>query len=390
MTDFPLGATITRAQLSADPYPLFARLRATEPVTWAPALGQWLVTRRDIAMDVLRDPVRFRTDDDASPIRDTFGPQMLSTEGDDQRRYKLACAPPFNAREVEHTRALVERIVHAHLHALPRSGTVELRTAYAAPIALEVIARVIGLPSELDVPLRGWYDAFADALANYEGNAAMRTRAHAAVRAFHAAIAPRLAAPAIDDHSLLAGLARAHPRLLDHGEIGANALIVLFGGIETTEGLIANALWALLNHREALARARANDTDLERCIEESLRWEPAVQTATRYAAADLELAGVAINRGAVVQCMLGAINRDPAHVANPDRFDPWRTDMPAHHAFGFGRHFCLGAAMARLEARIAIGRLLETHPGLTLDIDASRPPVGHEFRKVEALAVALA
>ena len=106
---FPLGSAVTRAQLDADPYPVFARLRAVEPVTWAAALGQWFVTRRDIAMEVLRDHERFRTDDVSSPIHDTFGAQLLSTEGDLQRRYKLACAPPFNARAVEESRALQRR-----------------------------------------------------------------------------------------------------------------------------------------------------------------------------------------------------------------------------------------------------------------------------------------
>ncbi len=389
MRSFPLGATVTRAQLHRDPYPVFAQLRAAEPVSWVPAIGQWLVTSRDLAMDVLRDHERFRTDEATSPIRDTFGAQMLSTEGDDQRRYKSACAPPFNARAVDASRALVEQIVGEQAGALPASGSVELRVAYAAPIALATIARVIGLPAALDAQLRAWYDTFADALANYEADATTRTRAHAAVRAFHAAIAPRLAVPAADDRSLLAELARAHPRLLDDGEIGANALIVLFGGIETTEGLIANALWALLQHPEALARARASDDDLALAIEESLRWEPAVQTATRYAARDVTLAGADIPRGAVVQCMLGAMNRDPAHVHDPDRYDPWRSDAPTHTAFGFGRHYCLGAALARLEARLAIRALLDRSPTLALDHDRARPPAGHEFRKVEALMVAI-
>ncbi len=388
MTNFPLGATITRAQLHADPYPVLARVRATEPVTWAPQLGQWLVTARDLALEVLRDHERFRTDAPTSPIRDTFGAQMLSTEGDEQRRYKLACAPPFNARSVEASRAIVDRIVSDAIHAMPMHGSVELRASFAAPIALATIARVIGLPAALDAQLRSWYDAFADALANYEREPATRTRAHAAVRAFHAAIAPLLAEPAADDRSLLAELARAHPRLLDDGEIGANALIVLFGGIETTEGLIANALWALLTHPEALVRARASDLDLDLAIEESLRWEPAVQTATRYATRDLDFHGAHIPQGAVVQCMLGAMNRDPAYVADPDCFNPQRTEQVSHTAFGFGRHFCLGAALARLEARIAIRALLERHPALSLDETRSRGPEGHEFRKVSALMVA--
>lgn len=386
---FPLGAALTLDELSLDPYPAFARLRASEPVTWAPRLGQWLITSRDIGMDVLRDHERFRTDNDASPIRDTFGAQMLSTEGEVQRRYKSACAPPFNARAAEDARPMVEGIVDRTIERLRHAANAELRSAFAADIALETIARVIGLPPVLDDQLRQWYDVFADALMNYERDVATRTRAHAAARAFRDAIAPRLAAPNESERSLLASLASAHPRLLDDTEIGSNALLVLFGGIETTEGLIANALWALSLHPTALQRAREGDDDLERCIEESLRWESAVQTCTRYVAESCMLDGAEIPRGSVVQCMVGAMNRDPAHYANADHYDPWRRESPGHAAFGFGRHFCLGAALARVEARVAIRRLFEAFPRLQFDAARSRPPRGHEFRKVEALVATL-
>ncbi|MBI3791635.1 MAG: cytochrome P450, partial [Gemmatimonadetes bacterium] len=202
-------------------------------------------------------------------------------------------------------------------------------------------------------------------------------------------IAPRIRHPRAEERALLDALATAHPRLLDDEEIGANALIVLFGGIETTEGLIANALWALLSHPEALRRARSGPADLARAIDESLRWEPAVQTVTRYAAHDARVGDTTIPRGAVVQCMLGALNRDPAHVREPDRFDPWREGTAAHLAFGAGRHVCLGAALARLEGQVALGRLLEAHPRLALDAERTRGPRGREFRKVEALVVRL-
>ena len=387
---YPLGATVTVAQLARDPYPTFHQLRAAEPVTWAPALDQWLVTSRDIGLEVLRDHQRFRTDAPRSPILDTFGAQMLSTEGEAQRRYKSACAPPFNARAVEHTRPLVDQVVDTHICRLQAAERADLRTDYAAPIALETVARVIGLPPALDAQLREWYDTFADALSNYEGDASTRSRAHAAVRAFHAAIAPRIAAPDEAERSLLSELACADPRQLDEAEICANALIVLFGGIETTEGLISNALWALLTHPEALHRARTNDDDLSRCIEESLRWEPAVQTCSRYAASELDLHGAHIPEGALVQCMIGAMNRDPAHFAQPDRFNPWRHESLAHTAFGFGRHFCLGAALARLEATVAISRVFQAFPRLQLDRERSAPPRGHEFRKPQALVVSLA
>jgi cytochrome P450 len=266
----------------------------------------------------------------------------------------------------------------------------ELREAFAAPIALQTIARVIGLPERLDAQLRRWYDVFADALMNYTHDAGTRTRAHAAARAFRDAIVPRLGAPDESERSLLASLASAHPRLLDDTEIGSNALIILFGGIETTEGLIANALWALFQHPEALQRARENDDDLARCIEESLRWEPAVQTCTRYAAASCVLHGAEIAEGSVVQCMIGAMNRDPVHYAHADRYDPWRKESLAHTAFGFGRHFCLGAALAKVEAQVALRSLWHAFPDLQFDAARSAPPHGHEFRKARAVVVSLA
>ncbi|MBI3792614.1 MAG: hypothetical protein HY275_17280, partial [Gemmatimonadetes bacterium] len=135
---FPVGAAVTLAQLDVDPYPVLHRLRAAEPVSWIPAAGQWFVTRRNLAMEVMRDQERYRTDDPHSPIRDTFGAQMLSTEGEEQRRYKSACAPPFTGRAVEATEPLVARVADRWLGALPAAGPVEVREAYAAPVALEV------------------------------------------------------------------------------------------------------------------------------------------------------------------------------------------------------------------------------------------------------------
>lgn len=383
---FPLGAGVTLAQLSDNPYPVFQRLRAQEPVTWVPSIGQWLVTSRDVVMDVLRDTNRFRTDSEQSPIRDTFGPQMLSTEGEQQRRYKTACAPPFNARAVEEESEMVQAIVDARRAALPRERA-ELRSGYAGPIAVTTVARVLGLSPDNDVLLREWYETFADALLNYEGSPMTQLRAHAAVLAFRTSVAPILQSPNPAARALLHQLAAAHPRMLDDEEIVSNALIVLFGGIETTEALITNALWAMLSHPEVLPRARASTDDLTRCIEESMRWEPAVQTCSRYVDDDVTLEGVHIEEGAIVQCMLGAANRDPAHYADPERYDPWRQETTQNLGFGFGKHFCLGAALARLEARLAVGRLLEAYPALRLDPDAPSRPSGHEFRKPQTLYV---
>lgn len=386
-TRFPNGARITLSDLEGDPYPHFHRLRSSEPVTWVPATGQWLVTSRDLVMEVLRDSEHFRTDGEGSPIRRTFGAQMLSTEGEPQRRYKSACAPPFNARAAEEARPLVEGIVASRLGALHGHDAIEVRREYAAPIALEVVARVIGLDVANDGLLREWYDTFAEALMNYTGVDETRRRAADAVAAFRASILPVLRAPSPAERSLLVQLAAAHPRMLDDEEIGSNALIVLFGGIETTEAMIANALWAMLAHPATLARARRSTEELSACVEESLRWDAAVQTATRYAASGAQVGRVAIPEGDLVQCMLGAANRDPAHYEDPDRYDPWRPATVPHIAFAFGRHFCLGAAVARVEGEVALRELLRASPTITLVAERSAPPHGHEFRKPPALTI---
>ena len=188
--------------------------------------------------------------------------------------------------------------------------------------------------------------------------------------------------------ALLGHLAHAAPSSrLDDAEILANTLIVLFGGIETTEAAILNAMWALLTHAESCAEALEDDRALVASIEESLRWEPAVQTCTRYAVRDVRVRNVSIREGEVVQCMIGGANRDPEHFDNPDRFDIRRPNAGDHVSFGFGRHYCLGAALARVEARLAIRRLYSRWPQIRLDAARDSSPRGHEFRKPPVLWV---
>ena len=134
----------------------------------------------------------------------------------------------------------------------------------------------------------------------------------------------------------------------------ANLLIILFGGIETTESAICNAIWAALSH-PGVTRLTVDDRrEVDDMVEESLRWDAAVQSCTRFTTEPVEIRGVSIPAHETVQCMLGAANRDPAHFEDPDRFDPGRPNARDHLSFGAGRHFCLGATLARIEAREAL------------------------------------
>ncbi|HEY7566243.1 MAG TPA: cytochrome P450 [Gemmatimonadaceae bacterium] len=383
--------------LALNPYPTLHRLRAEAPVARARSQGglMWLVTRRDDVLEILRDPENYSTDHSSSPIRDTFGAQMLSAEGEAQRRYKSACAPPFNRRAVDVDAAPVVRgRIGALLDAItrrPPNESVDLRAALAGPLALAVVADIIGMPEEMHDRIRQWYDAFAASLATHDPRSAARKEGRNSAAAFRAAVAPLIAAITEEAQgSLISHLASlAPPARLSDEELLSNSLIVLFGGIETTEAAILNALWALLTHDDAREAVRADEDRLAALIEESLRWEPAVQTCTRYAVRENTVRGVRIGPDDIVQCMIGGANRDPAHFEAPDTFDITRSNSADHLSFGFGRHYCLGAALARLEARLVIRALLDRWPHVRLDPARSSAPRGHEFRKPPALWTSL-
>ena len=187
------------------------------------------------------------------------------------------------------------------------------------------------------------------------------------------------------DGSVLAAVASSGE--LSNEEILAAARVIVFGGVETTAAMLANTLWALLSHPSQLAAVRADPALLPQAIEEALRWEPPVQSCTRFVTRPVVVQGVALSPGEMVQCMVGAANRDPEHFTEPDAFDLRRPNARDHLSFAIGKHFCLGAALARLEGEIGLGILLEQLPGLRLDPTQFSSPRGHEFRSPSTLQV---
>ncbi|MDP8907691.1 MAG: cytochrome P450, partial [Chloroflexota bacterium] len=167
----------------------------------------------------------------------------------------------------------------------------------------------------------------------------------------------------------------------------SNAAVLLFGGIETTEGMIANAVWHLLSHPEQLARVNASPGLLANAVEESLRLEPAAAIVDRYATADIELAGAPMRCGELVRVSIAGANRDPELFADPDSFDVARNNARRHLAFAHGPHACIAMHLARLEANTALERLLRRLPALRLDPAAPSAPRGLVFRKPPELRV---
>ena len=370
---FPLGASATTEELTADPHGLLARLRATEPVSWLPALNGWLVTRHDLAVAVMRDTAAFTVDDPRFSTAVVVGPSMLSRDHAEHARHRGPFARHFRpAQVVDRFGEFVSAEAGSLVDRVRQAGRAEIRRELAGPLAVAVMMWGLGIEGTPVRSVLAWYDAIVAAVA---GMSAGRRPDQAGAAAFDRLRATIEAAAIRTRPSLLTDVAST----LALPEVVSNAAVLMFGGIETTEGMIANAVAHLLGHPAQLALVRRDRSLLPAAIEESLRLEPAAATVDRYATRDVELAGATIRRGDLVSVSLTAANRDPEVFTDPDSFHVHRTNLRQQLAFAHGPHFCLGADLARLQARVAVETLLDRLPGLRLDGPAE--PRGLVFRK---------
>lgn len=383
---FPIGAAVTVAELERDPYPVYARLRAAEPVSWIDALQMWWVTDHPNVRATLLDDVRFTTVHAGSMILDTFGEHMLTSEGETHRRYRSAIQPAFMPRAIranlesavaEATRTLIDGL---------GTGPCDIRATFAARLPIQTILLAFGLPLAAETRLRDWYDGFEAALSNFAGDEGVRARASECVAAFHAWIDEEIARLPADAPGLLAELlAMDGPLAMRRDEIRRNLLIIFFGAISTVEALILNAIWALSHHPAARARVAADRALIPATLDETMRWLGPVQSATRHTTEDVTIAGVAIAAGETVNCMLGGANHDPAVFADPACFDIDRRNAAHHLGFATGPHLCLGFRLAKMQVGVALDALLDRFPALAIDHDRSTPPRGYEFRQSKRL-----
>ena len=363
-----LGAAVTLGELEADPHPVLARLREQEPVAWIPVLGAWLVTSRELALHVMRDAVTFTVDDPRFSTGQLVGPSMLTRDGEEHARHRAPFAESLRLAAVrERFSPVVAAETDALIDRFEADGRAELRRGLAGPLAARVVARLLGLESTETAAMLGWYDAI---VASVDGITAGGEPSVAGAEAFE-----RLRATV--------GPALGVVGELSPDEAVSNAAVMMFGGIETTEGMIANLVFHLLAYHEG----ELDPSALPNAMEESLRLEPAAAVVDRYATDDVELAGAEIARGDLVTVSIAGANRDPLFFPDPDRFDIRRENARHHIAFAHGPHVCVGMHLARLEALTAARRLFERLPGLRLDPDRPTAPRGLVFRKPPTLDV---
>jgi cytochrome P450 len=375
---------VTLAELESNPHPVLARLRASEgPVVWVPALGAWLVIGYDTAVQVMRDSRTFTVDDPRFSTARVVGPSMLSLDGARHAHHRGPFSAPFRAEAVHarleaFTRAEADRLVSA----IQPLGAAELRRSVAGPLAVAVIAEALGLTGKADAAtILSWYDDIVAATTAQAGKTA-QPAAMPASTGFE-----QLAAhlhETITDPARTSLLAEVTGPLTEDEAI-SNAAVLMFGAIETTEGMIANAMLHLLENPGELRLVTDDPETIPAAIEESLRLEPAAAVVDRYATADVTLGRANIGKGDQVTVSIAGANRDPAIFEDPDSFRVRRPNASRHLAFAHGPHFCLGAHLARMESHIVVLIMLEKLADL--HISQTSAVAGLVFRKPRELRV---
>jgi len=390
----------------ADPYAAYERIRAVAPAFYWEEHKIWCFMNAADVGSILRDrrfgrellalpgqaaPAPAPVPEHVALFHEVNANSMLEREPPFHTRLRGLVSRAFVTRNIERLRPRITALARELIERIRPAHEAELISAYAAPIPVAVIAELLGVPPLMAPQLLDWSHRMV-AMFQLDRTRAIELAAEAATREFsgflRGYLAMRRKLPADDLITHLMAAEAAGDRLSED-ELIATCILLLNAGHEATVHAIGNSVKALLESRTDPRAAFATEASTEAAVEECLRFDPPLHLFTRYAQEDVEVAGVALSRGAKVALLYGAANRDPArypqaHVFNPAR--PLAGTASAHMAFGGGIHFCLGAPLARLELQIALPALFEGLPGIFL-AEPPRYRDNYHFHGLAALDV---
>jgi cytochrome P450 len=352
----------------ANPYPTYARLRSTAPVhrtTLPDGRGVWLITRYEDVMAVLKDerfvknwrqaltPEQLAQTPQIPEVMEPLSTNMLDTDPPDHERLRALVSKAFTPRLIERMRPRVQAIADVLLDAVQDKGEMDLIDDYAFPLPITVIAELLGVPTEDRNRFREWSDAAVSGNASQEYlEKVLLPHMQAFTDYLRQMFEEKRKNPGED---LISALVRAEEAgdKLSQDELLGMVFLLLVAGHETTVNLIGNGVLALLQHPDQLQKLRDDPSLIKPAVEELLRYDGPVETATeRFAREDVAMGGTVIPKGEMVLVVIAAADRDPDRFPDPDLLDI------IHH--------CLGAPLARMEGQIAIGTLLRRMPRLRL------------------------
>jgi cytochrome P450 len=363
----------------ANPYPLFHRLRTEDPVHWDPFLHAWVVTRYKDVVAVLHHHSAERTPTpeqltaiglaSLNPIAEIMVKQMLFLDPPAHTRLRSLASQAFTPQRVEVLRAHIQEIANRLLDNVESRGEMDVIADLAEPLPCIVTAEMLGVPVEDYQQLKAWSQDFAEMLGNFQHNPDRASRILKNVLEmtdyFRSAMHEQRLNPRGGLVSSLMNAQIDGDRLTEE-EVIANSIITMVGGQETTTNLIGNGVLALLQNPDQLEKLRSDLSLIPSAVEELLRYESPSQHTARLAPEDTILGGKRIRKRQAVIAVMAAGNRDPERFSDPDRLDITRSDN-RHLAFGWGAHFCFGAALARIEGQAAFELMLRRLSNWTLD-----------------------
>ncbi len=362
-----------------NPYPTYDRLRAASPVVHLAAFDLWMILDYESVRRALTDHAVYSSDLSHVPGQGNPGEWFLFFDPPRHTRLRALISKAFTLRVVADLEPRIRELSRRLLDAAIARSEVDLVEEFSGPLPMRVIAELLGIPAEDWPRYRRWSDAIL-AIANTFARGEAAERIFSEYRAVTEEM--RVALPELIDrvrstrpNALLAVLveAEASGERLTPGELLGFVQLLLVGGQETTVNLINNALLCFLEHPDQLARLRAAPDLLPSAIEEVLRYRSPLQWMPRATAREVEVHGRVIPAGKLVLAVIGSANRDPRQFPDAGRFDITRSPNP-HIAFGHGIHACLGAPLARLEARIALADFLDRVESFELATDGPWQP----------------
>lgn len=367
-------------EILANPYPLFKKLRETDPVHWDPFLHAWVVTRYEDVVTVMLQCSADRTPKpeqleamgmmaELQPIAQVMVKQMLFMDAPSHTRLRALCAVAFTPARVAALKQHIQEIANRLIDRVIDANRMDVIADFANPLPAIVTAELFGVPVEDHQKLKTWSTDFAEMLGNFQHNPDRARRVLKStenlLEYFQKAIREQRQNPR---PGLVSSLLQAEldgSRLTEE-EIVANLIVTLVGGQETTTNLIGNGLVSLLRNPDQLELLMNDSSILPSAVEELLRYESPSQHTARLAPDDMILGGKRIQKRQAVIAVFAAANRDPERFPDPDKLDLRRTDN-RHVAFAWGPHYCFGAPLARVEGQIAFETMLRRLPNLRLE-----------------------
>ncbi|MFB4308189.1 cytochrome P450 [Actinomadura sp. GTD37] len=369
---------IMSPECQADPAPVWAALRETAPLSFHEGLDAYVISRYEDVERAFKDPV-FTSDNYSWQLEPVHGRTILQMDGREHSIHRGLVSPAFRGSELtakftpvirHNARDLVDGFRHA--------GEVDLVDAFTTRFPINVIVDMLGLPKTDHVLFHRWYTAIMAFLGNLSQDQGVIDRGLRTKEELQAYMLPHIAARRAEPRDdLLSTLCTAEidGERMSELEIKAFVSLLLVAGGETTDKAMANMMLSLVSDPEQLAMVRADRALIPNAFAETLRHAPPVQMIMRQPAEDVELSGGTIPAGATVICLIAAANRDPERYADPDRFDITRPDLDFgkafaaaanHTGFAFGRHFCVGAMLAKTEVEVATNELLDAMDDIEL------------------------